>query len=160
MIIKTTKELEVLVKETTRTTNDSIKLVKEISEIVNSSQLLGVTKLYPNRLTALSNFWANHLKQEEKEVIILGTFLRGLVDGCSDLEGIIKNKPHIFYILLAHPYYARAIQKQEQRFTIYTDIINMIEHLIKWKVPYENIKLFQGFTRNFTIVTSTKMLIN
>lgn len=149
-----------ILNKTSQATDNSIKLIKEISELVNSSQDLGVTQLYSSRLTALNDYWVTHLKQEKKEIIILGTSLRGLIDGCSDLEGIVKEKPNIFKVLLAHPYYARAIQKQEHRLTLYTDIVNMIENLVKWGVPYENIKLFKGFTRNFTIITPTKILLN
>ena len=139
----------------------SEKLIARISELVRSSQRLGVTMVYRSRNAALEDRWTSYIRRESN-VRILGTSLRGLLSGCPEISSVISENPKKFSFVLAHPDIADEIAKDEERLpgTILPDIIYTLDSLLLWGVDLKQIKLFKGHTRNFVIITDSKMLIN
>jgi len=135
-------------------------LVRSISALVDATQEMGVTMVYSSRNVAFERFWTSHIRSEGGEVVVLGTSLLGLMTGCPDVNTIIQSNPKKFKFLLVHPEFTQQIQRQEDRDTICSDILNALRNLTRWGVPEENIRLFNGSARNFVIFTSTRVLIN
>ncbi len=144
--------------------------VKEYQKEIGALQQLkcaGITGTYPNRIKALNEF-AEEIKFESEEIIIIGSSLEGLFKNKSckgfldALEAKIVSQSVDIQFLLTHPKFAdfRASQEKNEFQEIGKQIINSLRRLQDWKVPVENVKLFKGTPTCFSIKTSRSMLIN
>lgn len=148
---------------------DARRIIFESQSKIDLLQLVdkaGLVGIYPTRQEALSMF-LKFLENEPYEIMVIGSSLRGLlqdhdkayVDACN----LLKEKGTITKFLLTHPKIAdlRAQQEGRNLTDIGKEILISLKILIEdWKVPRENIKLYQGTPTCFGIKTEGAMLLN
>ena len=134
-------------------------------DLLKSVKSAGVTGIFKRRDTAIKAF-ERALDEEQKEIIIIGSSLKGLLQKGDYLE--IRNKikfkaPYtVLKFLLTHPIVAdfRAGQEQRRDGDIGKEILESLKILEEWKIPPENVRLYLGTPTCFAIKTSRQMLIN
>jgi hypothetical protein len=138
----------------------------EIS-LLKSVKFAGVTGVFKRRENAIKAF-ARALDEENKEIMIIGSSLKGLLqkEEYAEIREKIKFKAGNAYtkvkFLLTHPIVAdfRASQENRRYGEIGKEIVESLIILGKWKIPPEDVRLFLGTPTCFAIKTSRQMLIN
>ena len=144
------------------------------SEYIKMTDLIeaGLLHVYPNRNQALAGF-KDALSSEGREIFVIGSSLKGLIQEneeeeeiAKEIRGILKDriaKKVRMRFLLTHPAVAdlRADQETNVEYTdIGKEIIKSLEILENWGVPAENVGLYKGAPTIFAIRTSSQMLLN
>lgn len=138
----------------------------EIS-LLKSVKFAGVTGIFKRRETAIKSF-SRALDEENKEIIIIGSSLKGLLqkEEYSEIREKIKFKAQNAFVsvkfLLTHPIVAdfRASQENRSAGQIGKEIVDSLIILRDWGIKPENVRLYLGTPTCFAIKTSRQMLIN
>ena len=140
--------------------NDELDLLN----VVHDAGIIGV---YRERKSAFAQF-ASYINDEEKEICIIGSSLKGLLQNADfkeireKLEFKMRSANVRVKFMLTHPSVADLRAKQEQRelTDIGKEIVQTLELLRDWNVPTRDVKLYLGTPTSFAIMTTRKMLIN
>jgi len=136
-------------------------------DLLKSVKFAGVTGIFKRRDAAIKAF-ERGLDEEQKEIIIIGSSLKGLLQKgeYSEIRDKIKFKTKGAYtvvkFLLTHPIVAdfRAGQEQRKDGDIGNEILKSLKILKEWEIKPENVRLYLGTPTCFAIKTSRQMLIN
>jgi hypothetical protein len=150
--------------------NPAINKLEGSIEVLDNVRSFGLEKIYEKRTNAMDVF-KEYIREEEKEVQIIGSSLLGLI-GTKEapkneirkiFEDKVKNNKKFFKFLLTHPALACLREEQEGRVIghVKNEIIETLEYLMNdLEVDEDCIKLYYGTPTIFCIITSKKMLIN
>ena len=145
--------------------------------ILSQMHKLGIVAAYKERRIAFTEL-KEIMRYEEKELFIIGTSLRGLVDeevGDKEFQDILRNKfieieegsSLRIKILMTHPAFAYLRQDLEklysqdrEQISIAKEIYNSVRQLKELGAKPENIQFVKGTPTCFGVKTSKKMLIN
>ncbi len=135
--------------------------------LLKSVKFAGVTGIFKRRETAINAF-SRALDEENKEIIIIGSSLKGLLqkEEYSEIREKIKFKTQSAHVivkfLLTHPIVAdfRASQENRSAGQIGQEIVDSLIILKNWGIKPENVRLYLGTPTCFAIKTSRQMLIN
>ena len=135
--------------------------------LLKSVKFAGVTGIFKRRETAIKAF-SRALDEENKEIIIIGSSLKGLLqkEEYSEIREKIKFKTQNAHVtvkyLLTHPIVAdfRASQENRSAGQIGQEIVDSLIILRDWRIKPENVRLYLGTPTCFAIKTSRQMLIN
>jgi len=134
-------------------------------EMLRAFREAGVLRPYFSREEALRDF-APYIKDEEKEIVIVGSSLKGLFRDEQIREALrLKvrgESPCRVRFLLTHPVFAdlRAGQEARQFGAIGEEIIETLETLRAWQVPVEDVRLYQGTPTCFAVTAAGRTLLN
>ncbi|MEM8527731.1 MAG: hypothetical protein AAGG68_24025 [Bacteroidota bacterium] len=149
---------------------DLSKILKRYSMEISLLQAVrnaGVIGLYRRRESAIQAF-SSHIDEESKEIMIVGSSLKGLLqkEEYSDIADKIKFKKNAANVrirfLLTHPIVAdfRANQENRRPTEIGVEIIQSLKILQNWGIPPNWVRLYLGTPTCFAIKTTRHMLIN
>jgi hypothetical protein len=135
--------------------------------LLKSVRHAGVTGIFKRRETAIQAF-ARALDEESREIMVIGSSLKGLLqkDEYREIAEKLKFKSEKgltrIRFLLTHPIVAdfRASQEKRRPTEIGEEIILSLETLQRWNIPPQNVRLYLGTPTCFAIKTSRQMLIN
>jgi len=135
--------------------------------LLKSIKFAGVTEIFKRRETAIKAF-SRALDEESKEIVIIGSSLKGLLqkEEYSEIREKIKFKTKGAYtivkFLLTHPVVAdfRASQENRKEGDIGNEILESLNILNDWGIDPKNVRLYLGTPTCFAIKTSRQMLIN
>jgi hypothetical protein len=144
-----------------------LKRYGEEVDLLKSVRYAGITGVFKRRETALEEF-AKALDEESKDIMIVGSSLKGLLqlDEYKTLSDKLKFKAGLpgmrVRFLLTHPIVAdlRASQEKRGLSEIGEEVIRSLETLRCWNIPSDNVRLYLGTPTCFGIMTTRKMLIN
>jgi hypothetical protein len=136
-------------------------------DILQSVRQAGIIGVHKRRESAIQAF-AKYIDEESREIMIIGSSLKGLLQKDEYAEfskklkfkyerGIVRIK-----FLLTHPILAdlRASQEQRRPTEIGLEIIKSLEVLKSWEIPASSVRLYLGTPTCFAIKTSRQMLVN
>ena len=141
---------------------------EEEIHLLQSVRYAGVTGIFKRREMAVRSF-ATALDQESKDIMIIGSSLKGLLqkDEYSDIKDKIRfkiqnNLTTDVKFLLTHPIVAdfRANQENRRPGEIGEEILSSLKVLWEWGVNCRNVRLYLGTPTCFAIKTARQMLIN
>jgi hypothetical protein len=136
-------------------------------DLLKSVKCSGITGIFKRRESAIKAF-DRALDEEQKEIIIIGSSLKGLLqkEDYSEIREKIQFKIQkadtSIKFLLTHPIVAdfRASQENRRLGEIGNEILESLRILNSWGTKPENVKLYLGTPTCFAIKTSRQMLIN
>jgi hypothetical protein len=136
----------------------------ELLKAVRDGGIVGVSR----RRSAVVEFLKSAIDEEETEIMVIGSSLKGLLQNNEYTE--IRNKlmfkskiPNFqLRFLLTHPVFAdfRARQEHREIGHIGREIIASLGVLKQWGLDPKNVRLYLGTPTSFAIKTTRKMLIN
>jgi len=144
-----------------------LRRYSEEIELLKLMRHAGVTGIFKRREMALKAF-AKALDEEAKEIMIIGSSLKGLLqkEEYSSIAGKLRFKANegktTVKFLLTHPIVAdlRASQENRRAGEIAREILVSLEILRSWKIPEAHVRLYLGTPTCFAIKTTRQMLIN
>lgn len=144
-----------------------LRRYSEEIDLLKSMRHAGVTGIFKRREMALNAF-ARALDEESKEIMIIGSSLKGLLqkEEYSLITEKLRFKANegktVIKFLLTHPIVAdfRASQENRRNGEIAREIIASLEILQEWKIPESQVRLYLGTPTCFAIKTTRQMLVN
>lgn len=136
----------------------------DLLKAIRDAGIMGVSR---RRSTGVELF-KSAIDEEEKEIMVIGSSLKGLLQNreYEEFRNKLKFKTgldncHVRF-LLTHPIFAdfRARQEHREMGHIGQEIITSLKILRDWKLDPRNVKLYLGTPTAFAIKTSHQMLIN
>ncbi len=136
-------------------------------ELLHALKEAGAVHPFRNRAMALKYF-ASAIDAETREIMVIGSSLKGLVqlERYKDIADKLKfkiNKSGVeVRFLLTHPIVAdlRASQEARQLKDIGKEIIETLRVIKDWGVKPSDVRLYKGTPTCFAIKTNTKMFLN
>ena len=138
-------------------------------ELLGTVKSAGIYRVCPTRREAFSTF-RQFVAEEPRDVLIIGSSLRGLLqepdNEYDEIRKLLLQRRDSrvqLRFLLTHPKVAdlRAQQENRRPKDIGLEIIGSLRILIDdWKIPRDDIKLYQGTPTCFGIKTGKAMLLN
>lgn len=136
-------------------------------DLLKSIRYSGIIGVYKRREQAMQAF-SPALDEEQREIVIVGSSLKGLLQKEEYKEVSEKLKFKLqkglcrVRFLLTHPIVAdlRASQENRAAAEIGHEIVQSLETLRAWGLPPEDVRLYLGTPTCFAIRTSRRMLIN
>ena len=135
-------------------------------DLLKAVQRAGVIGIHKRRESALKEF-EEHLDKEDKEIRIIGSSLKGLLqkEECKEIAETLQVKVKLgcqVKFLLTHPIFAdlRASQENRRPTVIGKEIIDTLRLLKSWGVDSKNVRLYLGTPTCFAIKTTRHMLVN
>jgi hypothetical protein len=135
--------------------------------LLKSLRHAGITGIFKRREMALAAF-ARALDEESREIMIIGSSLKGLLQKeeykaiANKIKFKADKKLTNVKFLLTHPIVAdfRASQENRRPGEIGKEILASLCILRDWQIPPENVRLYLGTPTCFAIKTTRQMLVN
>lgn len=144
-----------------------LKNYEDEIELLKAIRFAGVTGVFKRREHAIKAF-SEAINQEEKEILIIGSSLKGLLQRTEyskireKLQFKISKANTSVKFLLTHPIVAdfRASQENRKPGEIGKEIIDSLRVLRNWGVDPSSVRLYLGTPTCFAIKTTRHMLVN